>query len=151
MTLDAVYDSKLHQYRCDMAPDQPAEATGQVNANASELQDIIATILEGQSPVTATGRGESGARRAKRVSWRAPLDLGVVKGFTRDISASGVFFETVDTYPFSSLTYFEMALDMPHRIMRVKCFGEIVRIVPLHHTVGVAVRLIEASIEARPD
>lgn len=160
MALDAVYDSGQHQYQCDVARDQGgflknknddpiAEEAHMFDANASDLHDVIATILDNRSSATVAVQSKPGQRSAKRVSWQAPLDLGAAKGVMRDISASGAYFETVDTYPFSSSTSFEVDIDMSDSHMRLRYIGEIVRLELRHKKVGVAVRLIEASIEAR--
>lgn len=157
MTLDAVYDSYLHQYRCDVTPEQDgcamnnrsdpiADASRTISTDVSALRDIIARIIDGRSPIDVTAQSTLAQRRAKRVAWQAPLDLGDAKGVMRDISESGVYFETVDTYSFSSLTNFEVDFDLANSNMRLKCCGEIVRIEPCRKKVGVAVRLIEASI-----
>lgn len=80
-----------------------------------------------------------------------PLDLGGGRtGTTRDISASGVYFETdVDQTP-GSLVDFSIDFDTPGGPMRLKCHGTIVRTERHADRQGAAVKIIEARFEVGP-
>lgn len=88
-------------------------------------------------------------RRSERVPTELPVDLGTAKGTTRDVSATGIFFETDASYRFGSSISFAVELDTPAGKMLMKCQGEIVRIEPRLERVGVAVKITESKLEAR--
>ena len=90
---------------------------------------------------------ESNKRREERVSTALPVDLGTTKGITRDVSASGVFFETEAIYALGSEISFAVELGTPGGRMVLKCEGEIVRIEPRGQRVGVAVRIAESALD----
>ena len=110
---------------------------------------LIREILHDQSPAAAIVKDHQGERTEERISCGFAVDLGTATGITRDISASGIFFETDATYPFSSSVHFRVELDTPTCNRLVTCHGEIVRIEPRNKKVGVAVKITEALIERR--
>ena len=87
-------------------------------------------------------------RREERVSASLPLDLGGTTGVTRDVSASGMSFESDVSYAVGSPISFAVQLDSPGGKMVLKCRGEIVRVEPSGGRVGVAVRIGESTLEA---
>ena len=96
---------------------------------------------------TDTGQ-EQVQRREERVSSVLPVDLGTATGVTRDISASGVYFETDASYAFGSDISFRLELDTPEGRKVLRCRGSIVRIEPRNERVGVAVKITESVTEA---
>jgi hypothetical protein len=90
---------------------------------------------------------ESNKRREERVGTALLVDLGTTRGITRDVSASGVFFEADATYALASEITFAVELDTPSGRMVLKCKGEIVRIEPRDARVGVAVKIIDSTLE----
>ncbi|MGQ0523739.1 MAG: PilZ domain-containing protein [Betaproteobacteria bacterium] len=86
-------------------------------------------------------------RRDERVFTALPVDLGNASGLTRDVSASGVFFEIDASYRLGSTIEFAVELETPGGKMLLKCEGEIVRIEPRGARVGVAVKIVESSLE----
>lgn len=90
---------------------------------------------------------ESNKRREERVSTALPIDLGTATGVTRDVSASGVFFETDATYALGNEISFAVELDTPGGRMVLRCKGEIVRIEPRDARVGVAVKIVESTLD----
>jgi hypothetical protein len=94
---------------------------------------------------------ESNKRREERVNTALPVDLGTTKGITRDVSASGVYFEADATYALESEITFAVELDTPGGRMVLKCEGEIVRIEPREARVGVAVKIVESTLEPASD
>lgn len=95
---------------------------------------------------TAANRDQD-KRREQRVSAALSVDLGTATGVTRDVSASGVFFEIDATYALGSEIEFAVELDTPGGEMILRCKGEIVRIEPRDARVGVAVKILESIIE----
>lgn len=97
--------------------------------------------------VNTAATREQDKRKEQRVSAALPVDLGTATGITRDVSASGVFFEVDATYALSSEIRFAVELDTPGGKMMLRCEGEIIRIEPRDKRVGVAVRIVESTIE----
>lgn len=87
-------------------------------------------------------------RKEERVIASLPVDLGSTTGVTRDVSVSGVRFETDAHYAVGSPISFAVQLDSPGGKMLLKCRGEIVRVEPRGERVGVAVRIAESTVEA---
>lgn len=90
---------------------------------------------------------EQEKRRDERIFTALPVDLGTATGITRNVSASGVFFEVDATYLLGSTISFTVALDTPGGKMMLKCEGEIVRIEPRDARMGVAVKIVESTLE----
>ena len=87
-------------------------------------------------------------RSEKRVRARLAVDLGRAKGMTRDVSASGAFFETDVSYKVGSRVRFAIDLATPWGPARFDCKGRIVRLEKHNHMVGVAVRFSDADVPA---
>lgn len=77
-----------------------------------------------------------------------PVDLGTATGITRDVSASGIFFEMDASYAVGSTMDLTVEFETPGGKMMLKCHGNIVRIEPRGSRVGVAVKIIESTIES---
>lgn len=86
-------------------------------------------------------------RNEERVPSTLPVSLEHGTGVTRDISASGVFFETDRAYSPGSEISFSIELDSPGGKMMLKCQGRIVRVEGRGGKVGVAARIIESRLE----
>jgi len=96
-------------------------------------------------------RREHEKRKDERIFAALPVDLGTATGTTRDVSASGVFFEIDANYRLGSKIEFAVEMDTPGGKMLLKCEGEIVRIEPRGARVGVAVKIAESSLEPLRD
>ncbi len=72
-----------------------------------------------------------------------PVDLGRAKGVTRDVSASGAFFETDAHCKVGSPVRFAIQLATPWGPAHFDCRGTIVRVERHEGTVGVAVQFRE--------
>jgi Tfp pilus assembly protein PilZ len=86
-------------------------------------------------------------RKDERVFTTLPVDLKNTTGLTRDVSASGVFFETDARYRLGNAIQFAVEMDTPGGKMLLTCEGEIVRVEPRGARLGVAVKIIESAIE----
>lgn len=91
--------------------------------------------------------GEQNKRLEKRAHSTMALDLGKTEAMTRDISASGIFFEMDAKIRLESPVNFEWDFDSPQGTMMLKCQGNIVRVEPRGSRVGVAVKITESAIE----
>ena len=87
-------------------------------------------------------------RSEERVRAALPVNLGNASGTTRDVSASGIFFETDAAYAIGNSIRFSVDLDTPGGRMVLKCSGEIVRLEPQDERVGVAVQITESHLES---
>ncbi|HWO42803.1 MAG TPA: PilZ domain-containing protein [Candidatus Eisenbacteria bacterium] len=89
----------------------------------------------------------SNKRKEERVSVELPVDFNSAFGITRDVSASGMFFETVTALAVGSHVHLTMAVDSPWGKVIFKCDGSVVRIEPREKRIGVAVRVVESAFE----
>lgn len=89
-------------------------------------------------------------RTEERVSMSVPVRLrGGGSGTTRDISASGIYFET-DSAPALELPLdFTVEFSNGSGGMALRCKAQVVRIERLGARVGVAARLLESKLEPR--
>jgi hypothetical protein len=88
-------------------------------------------------------------RSAKRLGAALAVKLGRATGVTRDLSASGVFFETDARYRKGSRIHFEINLDTPWGRAVCDCDGKIVRVERHDGAVGIAVQFGEATERPR--
>lgn len=91
---------------------------------------------------------DRGHRKEERVSASLPVDLGTATGVTKDVSASGIFFETDVSYARGSTIRFAVELNTPGGKMWLKCRGHIVRVELRGKRVGVAVKITESTLVA---
>ena len=92
-------------------------------------------------------KGDREKRTGERVFTALSVSLGTATGVTRDVSASGIFFETDASYALGNLISFTVEFDAPGGKMLLKCRGNIVRIEPRGTQVGVAVKIMESTME----
>ena len=92
-------------------------------------------------------RKRNNKRREKRVGAALPLDLDGAAGIARDVSASGMFFETDASYAIGSSITIALNLDTPWGTVMVKCQGKIVRLEPHDKKMGVAVQFSESALD----
>jgi hypothetical protein len=92
-------------------------------------------------------------RTEKRVFAALPVNLeGGSKGITRDVSASGIFFETDIENTTGSLISFTLEFEGPSGGMTLKCLAEVLRVESVaqqNGRVGVAAKIIDSKFEAR--
>ncbi len=92
---------------------------------------------------TKTKQGREN-RRARRVRALLPVLVGKAhQGLTRDVSASGAFFETDASYRVGSVVRFAINLETPWGPARFDYRGKIVRLEKHDGTLGVAVRFTD--------
>lgn len=89
------------------------------------------------------------ARRAhERVAAEMPVWRGKCLGTTRNVSASGVFFEIDGDMTVGSEISFEIGMQTALGPMTMKCQGLVVRTEQRDGRVGVAVRMTDSCLEA---
>lgn len=88
-------------------------------------------------------------RREERV--RAALRVQLADnavGVTRDVSASGIFFETPASYAAQSPISCTIEIDSPAGTLLLSCRAEIVRIERRDGRLGIAVRILDTRLKA---
>ena len=85
--------------------------------------------------------------REERVAAALPVSLDRGAGITRDVSASGVFFETDVNYAPGSEISFSIELQGPAGKMMLRCQGQIMRVEDRGGKVGVAAKITESRLE----
>ena len=98
--------------------------------------------------IKRNGLMTSAKRKEERVHAAIPVDLGVGTGITRDVSASGMFFETDVDYAVGSEITLSVKFDTPGGELVMKCKAQIVRVEHRDGKVGVAAKMIESRFEA---
>ena len=97
------------------------------------------------------GSGEpmaKGKRSEERVAATRPVRLDRGTGITRNVSASGVFFETDVDYAAGREISFAIELDAPQGKMMFKCQGQILRVEHRDGKVGVAAKIVASTLES---
>jgi hypothetical protein len=89
-------------------------------------------------------------RRAQRFQVVLLVELTEGTAVTRDLSASGAFFETTRTFAVGECLCFSIVLEhvAPGHTVRLRCCGRVVRIEPYSHSIGVAVGITGYRLEA---
>jgi len=87
-------------------------------------------------------------RAQQRVSAVLPVKVeGRSAGVTRDISPSGIFFETDQDMTDGSTIHFTLEFDNPSGKLLLECSGEIVRIEKAGGKIGIAAKIVESRLE----
>jgi hypothetical protein len=87
-------------------------------------------------------------RREERLPVALPINIENTQCITRDVSASGVFFETSSTFMIGAHVDFAIEFDSPGGKLILKCNGEIVRLEDKVGKTGVAVKIIDSVMES---
>ena len=82
-------------------------------------------------------------RRDERFLAKFPIVLGDEKGATRDLSASGIYFEIENEHKTGTVISFLIDLDTPGGKIKVACEAEVVRVEKLSGKCGIAARIIK--------
>ena len=88
-------------------------------------------------------------RREKRVPASMPVDLVNARGVTRDISASGIFFETEAGYLPGNTIEMAVEFSTPAGKLQLKCQGVIARVEQHNSRMGVAVKITDSLLSYR--
>ena len=88
-------------------------------------------------------------RAQQRVTAAMPVKLldGSATGITRDISPSGIYFETDEELASGSPIEFVLEFDNPSGKLLLECKGEIVRVERAGGKVGIAAKILESHLE----
>lgn len=93
-------------------------------------------------------------RQASRYPIRVPIDLGTATGVTRDLSLSGVYFETSRTMDVGSEIHFKCVLEHAGlgEPLVINCSGKIIRVTNLDESrIGIAAAIDELELAPSTD
>ena len=85
--------------------------------------------------------------RASRVRSCLPVSINGKAGVTRDISATGIFFEIDDDHKEGSQIHFEVELETPGGPLMLVCKGKVVRVSKENGRSAVAVKIIDQTLK----
>jgi len=81
-------------------------------------------------------------RRSDRFATGLPVCVDGAPGETRNVSARGIYFETVAEQRVGSLVNISVEYTLQGRRQRLLCEGKVVRVEPRGDRIGVAARLL---------
>ncbi len=86
-------------------------------------------------------------RRQERITTVLPVDAGIAKGLTRDVSPKGIYFETDDmTFNAGADINIDIELATPSGNMIMHCEGVLVRVEAIGNGTGIAIKVKDASM-----
>lgn len=91
------------------------------------------------------------ARGADRFDTELPVDVGGVQGLTRNICATGVYFETEVKQETGSRVQFTVEVNVRGEKSKMVCEGEVVRVEQHDGRVGIAVKLVSSFFSSATD
>ena len=90
---------------------------------------------------TYTSSHAKARRVADRVATELPIDLNGTAGLTRNISATGIYFEAQVNQEPGSVIQFFVDVEVQGEKFKMVCKGEVVRVEQKDGVMGVAVKL----------
>lgn len=81
-------------------------------------------------------------RGADRFDTELPVELGGIRGFARNISASGIYFETETTREPGSNVNFTVEVNVRGQRLKLQCDGEVVRVGCHDGLLGIAAKFV---------
>jgi hypothetical protein len=83
----------------------------------------------------------SHGRAAERFATQLPIEMGRIPGLTRDISATGIYFETEAVQLPGSLVRLVVEITVRGEKLKLNCDGEVVRVDQKEGKLGIAAKL----------
>jgi hypothetical protein len=81
-------------------------------------------------------------REAVRFETVLPLEMEGIAGFTRDVSATGIYFETAALQEIGPIVSFIMRYRLGGQVHELECDARVVRVEAQGDRVGIAARLM---------
>jgi len=103
--------------------------------------------MNNQRGIAMAELGRRNMRGEERVNAALPVAFGADSGVTRDISASGILFETDATLQPGGAIEFLVDFKGPNGKMILKCSGLILRAETVDARTRVAVKIIESAMQ----
>ena len=85
-----------------------------------------------------------GGRGTDRFDTELPVEIGGIQGVTRNISASGIYFETEMVQELGSRVHFTVEVNVRGEKLKLVCEGDVVRVDRKDGTVGIAAKLMNS-------
>ena len=114
--------------------------------NGFNINSGLTLIYHMANTVKRPRRRRVEMRREERISASTPVNLANAKGVMRDISASGIFFETETRHVPGNDIELAVELTTPAGKLQLKCHGVIVRIEQCGAREGVAVKISDSLL-----
>lgn len=108
------------------------------------VQDKTMTITTTRRTVRTEAQTVKLERGSDRFDTKLPVDMDGAAGLTRNISATGVYFETSASHAPGSRVHFTIEMMVQGEKKKLVCDGEVVRVDHQGSTVGIAARLVES-------
>ncbi len=83
-----------------------------------------------------------------RIASQFPVQVNGVEGKSRDISASGIYFEIDENNNVGSKIQFSVQLDTPGGPINLVCEGEVVRLEKRDGKLGIAAKILSQSLKS---
>ncbi|MBT9505788.1 PilZ domain-containing protein [Rhodoferax sp.] len=83
-------------------------------------------------------------RGADRFDTALAVEMGGVQGLTRNISATGIYFETETTQEPGSRVQFTVEVNVRGEKLKLVCEGEVTRVDRKDGTLGIAAKLVSS-------
>ena len=84
----------------------------------------------------------------ERISSQFPIQVNGVHGNTRDISASGIYFEIDENNDVGSKIQFSVQLDTPGGVINLVCEGEVIRLEKRDGKLGIAAKILSQTLKS---
>lgn len=108
------------------------------------------TETASRSRASRAPESSGGAHRRidERIATSFPVTVNGSAGKTRDISASGIFFEVDENTELGSKINFSVQLDTPGGLLKLVCEGEVIRLEKRDGKLGVAAKILSQEMES---
>jgi hypothetical protein len=104
------------------------------------MQDQLPRDMKSQQTTHPDPLGQSG-RSAERFTSELPVEISGAIGMTRNVSATGVYFETTADQAPGSRVHFVVEVLVKGERLKMVCAGDVVRVEQKLGMVGIAVKL----------
>jgi hypothetical protein len=102
--------------------------------------------ISGRTQLLKT-QGNDDHRREERVPVSLPININNIEGVTRDISLSGICFESNQAYELGDVVRYVVAFGNMGGNLALKCRGEVVRVEHRQGKTYVSVKILESALE----
>ncbi len=92
-------------------------------------------------------QGNEDHRSEERVPVSLPISIDNIEGFTRDISLSGICFESNEEYVPGQIIRYVVEFGNLGGNLALKCRGEVVRVERRQDKIYVSVKILESALE----
>lgn len=109
-----------------------------------EVHDKTMKLTNSRRIIKAEAQTVNRERGSDRFETELQVNIDGVGGLTRNISATGIYFETGTVHEPGSRVHFTIEMMVQGQKKKLVCDGEVVRVDHKGSTVGIAARLVES-------